>query len=88
MVRRWLGTRIAAAALMTVIVLACSGRTWHQVHYWRNSQALLTHALELDPTNHIAHANLGVVLGSAMTSQGRLSSGKTAPNGPQFRRRA
>lgn len=60
--RRWPRSRpvltaLAAAACSCLVVL-----TWIQVHYWRNSEALFRHALEVTGENYVAQHNLGNAL--------------------------
>ena len=50
-----------AAALSTVVILACGAVTQVQIGYWRNSAALWERALAVDPNNYVAHGNLSVV---------------------------
>ncbi len=62
LVARWQGRhwllRLAAAAVLAALMLT----TFCQVRYWRNSEALFSHALAATRNNAIAHNNLGVVL--------------------------
>jgi tetratricopeptide (TPR) repeat protein len=41
---------------------ACVAVTWVQIGYWRNSKALWSHTLRVDPDNYLAHHNLGSLL--------------------------
>jgi tetratricopeptide (TPR) repeat protein len=59
LLRRWPRLRVAAA---TVACVACAGGAWAQVGYWRNSETLFTHALEVTSGNYIAEHNLGTYL--------------------------
>jgi hypothetical protein len=47
---------LGAAAGLTLI--ACLCLTSHQLTYWRNTQTLMQHALEIDPNNYVAHQDL------------------------------
>ena len=49
----------AAAALSVIGLSACS---WKQVSYWKDSETLWRHALEVTRDNDVAHTNLGMVL--------------------------
>ena len=40
-------------------IVACLPVTRHQIGYWRNSEALLRHALAVTENNYLAHRNLG-----------------------------
>jgi tetratricopeptide (TPR) repeat protein len=35
--------------------------SWSQVHVWQNTAALWEHALKVNPDNHLAHDNMGIV---------------------------
>ena len=50
--------RLAALVLIPLAILA--GR---QVGYWRNSEVLFQHALDVTKNNYLAHINLGMALG-------------------------
>jgi tetratricopeptide (TPR) repeat protein len=52
-----------------LLLVACVGLTEHQLRYWRNSETLFCHALEVTKNNDIAHDNLGV----AFELQGRTA---------------
>ena len=56
-VARWT-LRIAAAATVT----GCAATAAHQVQYWRSSESLWTHAMQVTPDNYFAQANLGYLL--------------------------
>ena len=55
------GRRIGAALGMLAL-LACAGRTWVEVGYWRNSETLFSRALAVTRDNVVAHTNLGEAL--------------------------
>jgi tetratricopeptide (TPR) repeat protein len=48
----------AAAAACLVCAVACEA----QIQYWRNSETLFRHALDVTSGNYLAHHNLGVAL--------------------------
>jgi Tfp pilus assembly protein PilF len=48
---------VAAAA---AVLCLTAGLSRHQLAYWKNTQTLMEHALEIDPNNYVAHADLGV----------------------------
>lgn len=59
--RMGVGGRRALAGIGLAIIVA-SGVTAHgQASYWRDSGTLFRHALDVDPANWLAHANLGRV---------------------------
>jgi tetratricopeptide (TPR) repeat protein len=51
---------LSTAAILIIGVL--SWRAWIQTSYWRDSEALFTHALEVTSNNDVAQTNLGIVL--------------------------
>jgi tetratricopeptide (TPR) repeat protein len=59
--------RIAGPGAAAVLVI-CAGLSRIQVGYWKNSETLFRHALEVTRNNWLAHYNLGVTL----EQQGRL----------------
>lgn len=42
------------------VLCACLGLTRHQLGFWRNTETLMEHALQIDPNNYIAHQDLAV----------------------------
>jgi protein O-mannosyl-transferase len=56
---------VAGAGL---VVGACMAITWVQIGHWRDSKALWSHTLRVDPDNYMAHHNLG----SLLTQEGAL----------------
>ncbi|MGB9454732.1 MAG: tetratricopeptide repeat protein [Bryobacteraceae bacterium] len=59
LLRRWPRLR---AAVATAACAACASAAWAQVGYWRNSETLFAHALEVTSGNYIAEHNLGTYL--------------------------
>jgi tetratricopeptide (TPR) repeat protein len=57
-------------ALAAVVVVTFAGLTWKQVHVWRDTDTLWTHALAVSPSAR-AYMNVGLMLGR----QGRLAEG-------------
>ena len=62
--------KVLAVPLAAAACLACTGLTWIQVGYWRNSETLFRHALAVTEDNSVANHNLGSYL---MATPGRLS---------------
>ncbi|GIW43550.1 MAG: O-GlcNAc transferase [Candidatus Binatia bacterium] len=57
---RWAARGSCVAGM--VLIGWWSARTAVQVRYWRNTETLFRHALEVTENNHVAHANLGADL--------------------------
>jgi tetratricopeptide (TPR) repeat protein len=58
--RNW-GRRVSAIAGSAAIVL-CLALTRHQLGYWKDSETLFQHALEVTENNNLAHNNVGDAL--------------------------
>jgi tetratricopeptide (TPR) repeat protein len=54
--------KIIPATSAALVLAACSLLTENQLRYWRDSEALFTHAIALTKDNNVAHVNLGVAL--------------------------
>lgn len=65
-------TLLSTAAGVTL--LACLLSTWVQVGYWRNSETLFNHALEIDKNNYMAYHHLGM----ALANQGKINQAVAA----------
>jgi protein O-mannosyl-transferase len=65
-----LRARVLAIPLAVAACLACAAVTWVQVGYWRNSETLFRHALEITGDNSVADVDLGTYI---MNSPDRLS---------------
>jgi tetratricopeptide (TPR) repeat protein len=61
-VRRWPRVRNAVAALAIVACAVCAVLTFFEIQYWRNSETLFRHALDVTRANYLAYHNLGVAL--------------------------
>jgi tetratricopeptide (TPR) repeat protein len=77
------------AAFAVLIILALAWAAFIQTSYWRNSEALWTHALAVTADNDVAHNNLGYLcvdrgeLDEAVShfeSAARIRSGKRDPH--------
>jgi protein O-mannosyl-transferase len=55
-------TPAVAFVIATVILCACGVASRIQLHHWKDSLALSTHALEVRPNDPVMHLNLGVTL--------------------------
>jgi tetratricopeptide (TPR) repeat protein len=70
----WRLRQAVRAGIAAVVLLACLGGTWVQAGYWRNSETLFRHAMEVTRGNYIAYNHLGMDL----TNRGRLAQAKMA----------
>ena len=61
----WPAAKPVLATAAGVVLAACFVVSSHQLQYWRNSFALFTHALEVNPNNAVAHCNLGQAFAAA-----------------------
>jgi tetratricopeptide (TPR) repeat protein len=59
--RAWRFQRIALGAAALVVISALSWRGWLQTSYWRDSETLFTHALDVTSNNDVALNNLGII---------------------------
>lgn len=65
------GRRRALLTASAVAILVCFGAiTFHQVHFWRDSRTLWTHAAEVTGDNEAAENNLGIL----DSNEGKLES--------------
>jgi tetratricopeptide (TPR) repeat protein len=67
---RWPRAKPAIVALAAVACVACAAAAWVQIGYWRNSESLFQHAVDVTGGNYVAEHNLGSAL---MEEPGRLS---------------
>ncbi|HTS26070.1 MAG TPA: tetratricopeptide repeat protein [Bryobacteraceae bacterium] len=61
-VSRWPRAKGAVVAAAAVCCAACAVATPLQLRYWRNSETLFRHAIQVTGGNYLAHYNLGVAL--------------------------
>jgi tetratricopeptide (TPR) repeat protein len=59
--RAWRFQRIALGTAALVVISALSWRGWLQTSYWRDSETLFTHALDVTSNNDVALNNLGII---------------------------
>ena len=60
--RCWRYRLLLLSAAGTAAMVFCLALTWHQLGYWKNSEALFRHALEVTKDNSLAHNSLGTAL--------------------------
>lgn len=70
------GLKIAAG----IVLLACLGATWRQVHYWRNSVSLFSHTVEITPDNIKAEYIFGLALSDDHQNQPAMAHFRKAIN--------
>jgi hypothetical protein len=58
----WPRRQIARSTGAVAMLLACLLSSWAQVANWRNSKTLYLHAININPNNYMAFAQLGVAL--------------------------
>ncbi|PWU20321.1 MAG: hypothetical protein C5B50_04180 [Verrucomicrobia bacterium] len=67
--------RSHALTLLGVAALCCYiWLTWCQVGYWRDSEKLFGHALQVQPNNEVAHVNMGTALETKAQSLAQASA--------------
>ncbi len=71
--QRWHLAPAIFALAGSVAVILCSVRTRQQIGYWRNSETLFRHALQVTDNNDVAHNNLG----TALFAQGQTNAAIT-----------
>ena len=59
---RWLHRKILLTAMAAVVLAAFAAFTTEQLMFWKDSDSLLVHALNVTKDNYLAHNNLGVAL--------------------------
>lgn len=57
--------RTAAIALPLFIIAVCFFETRRNLPFWKDSESIFAHTLELYPDNFMAHTNLGIALDAA-----------------------
>jgi tetratricopeptide (TPR) repeat protein len=66
--RPWRHQALVLALTGSAAVVLFSAATWKQIGYWKNSETLFRHALDVTSDNYIAHECLGI----ALARNGRL----------------
>lgn len=59
---RFVGRDILLRSATATTLVALAVLTQHQVAYWKNGETLFQHAVNVEPNNTLAHANLGAGL--------------------------
>jgi Tfp pilus assembly protein PilF len=68
------GRRYSVWIAVTLLVCLLAGRSIEQVHIWRDTMSLLTHALRVNPRSAMSHNNLGLTF----AKEGRLDAALTS----------
>lgn len=68
------GRRYSVWIAVTILVSLLAWRSIEQVYVWRDTMALLTHALHVNPQSAMSHNNLGLTL----AKEGRLDAALTS----------
>jgi Flp pilus assembly protein TadD len=55
--------RVALSVAGSAVMVFCAVLTRQQLGYWKDSETLFRHAVEVTENNYVAHDNLGTVLG-------------------------
>jgi protein O-mannosyl-transferase len=58
----WQYRQLATGMFTPPLLIFLMWTSWVQVSYWKNSETLFTHTLELTKNNYLAHNNLGIAL--------------------------
>jgi tetratricopeptide (TPR) repeat protein len=51
--------RELAISMSAIVLAAFCAVTWHQLGFWRNTETVMTRAIDVVPNNYLAHYNLG-----------------------------
>ena len=65
---RWPAPAWAPPALAAALCLASVAVTWTQLQYWKDSESLMDHAIQVTSRNYVAQDNYG----AALRSRGRI----------------
>jgi len=62
LLRRWSYYRVVSGVAATALILVLMVCSWKQVQYWKDTIALLSHAVQVVEDNYLAHTHLGARL--------------------------
>ena len=71
--RRWRYHKIALAVVGSAAIVLCLALTRQQIGYWKDSETIFRHTLEVTQKNYIAHNNLGSALDKKGQTDGAIS---------------
>ncbi len=60
--RRWWVHVIALSVAGAAVLVLCFALTRQQIGYWKDSEAIFRHAIEVTESNYVAHLNVGTAL--------------------------
>jgi protein O-mannosyl-transferase len=70
--------RMAAATTAVVLLIMCAGLSFFQIDYWKNSETLSRHALNVTKGNALAHLNLGYALSAQGSNEEAMAEYREA----------
>jgi tetratricopeptide (TPR) repeat protein len=76
--RRWRYHKIALAVVGSAAIVLCLALTRQQIGYWKDSETIFRHTLEVTQKNYIAHNNLGSALDKKGQTDEAISQFKAA----------
>ncbi len=62
LIAHWQYRQLATGVFTPLLLIFLMWTSWVQVSYWKNSETLFNHTLELTKNNYLAHNNLGIAL--------------------------
>ena len=62
LLRRWRYGRVTLGISFASVIIIAMWVSWIQIGYWKNSETLFRHALDVTDNNYFAHYNLGTAL--------------------------
>jgi protein O-mannosyl-transferase len=62
LLRKWHYGKISLGSSFALIIIPLMWTTWVQIGYWKNSETLFRHTLDIAGNNYFAHFNLAVAL--------------------------
>src|SRR5205814_4183922 len=60
-----LRTRFIVITALAMIAVLCAGLTRNQIGYWKDTETLFRHAIQVTKNNYLAHNNIGTALDKA-----------------------
>ena len=76
--RSWRYQELALSVAGCAVIVLCLGLTRQQLGYWKDSESLFRHALEVTENNYLAHNDLGTALDRKGQTDEAISQFRTA----------